>query len=115
MKKTERDLVGRITGLGIFSADALSSIAYATREMLHILVLAGAAAMSLSLPIAGAICVLLVIITLSYRQIILAYPAGGGSYTVARDNLGMHTAQIAGAALLTDYVLTVAVSISAGG
>ena len=113
-EKTERDLVGRITGLGIFSADALSSIAYATREMLHILVLAGAAAMSLSLPIAGAICVLLVIITLSYRQIILAYPAGGGSYTVARDNLGMHTAQIAGAALLTDYVLTVAVSISAG-
>jgi amino acid transporter len=109
-----QEQVGKRLGLGIFAADALSSVAYATREMLHILVLAGAAALSLSIPIAGAICILLVLITLSYRQIIFAYPSGGGSYTVARDNLGMHTAQIAGAALLTDYVLTVAVSITAG-
>lgn len=101
-------------GLAIFSSDALSSVAYATQELLQVLVLAGAAALSLSIPIAGAICVLLILVTLSYRQIIFGYPHGGGSYTVARDNLGEHTAQVSGASLLADYVMTVAVSMSAG-
>lgn len=112
-EETQQQKVGRTVGLGVFGADALSSTVYATQEMLHVLVLAGAAMLSLSIPIAGAISLLLVIIALSYRQIIFAYPEGGGAYTVARDNLGIQMAQVAGAALLTDYVLTVAVSISA--
>lgn len=103
-------------GLAVFASDALSSTAYATQEMLIILSLAGgsAAVLGLSIPLAIAIAVLLVIVTLSYRQTIYAYPNGGGAYIVARDNLGELPAQIAGAALLTDYILTVAVSISAG-
>lgn len=103
-------------GLAVFASDALSSTAYATQEMLIILSLAGGSAvvLGLSLPIAIAIAILLVIVTLSYRQTIYAYPNGGGAYIVARDNLGELPAQIAGAALLTDYILTVAVSISSG-
>jgi len=103
-------------GLAVFASDALSSTAYATQEMLIILSLAGGSAVlfGLSIPLAIAISVLLVIVTLSYRQTIFAYPNGGGAYIVARDNLGELPAQIAGAALLTDYILTVAVSISAG-
>lgn len=112
-EENQQQKVGRTVGLGVFGADALSSTVYATQEMLQVLVLAGAAVLSLSIPIAGAISILLVIIALSYRQIIFAYPEGGGAYTVARDNLGQKTAQVAGAALLTDYVLTVAVSTSA--
>lgn len=113
-EQTQQQIVGRSVGLGVFSADALSSTAYATQEILQILLLAGVAALSLSVPIAVAICVLLLIVTVSYRQIIFAYPEGGSSYTVTSDNLGVKTAQVAGAALLMDYVLTVAVSISAG-
>lgn len=109
-----RRKIGRRIGLAAFGSDALSSVTYATQEILHILVLAGAAALSLAIPIAGAICLLLIILALSYRQIIFAYPKGGGAYTVTRDNLGSNAAQFAGAALLTDYVLTVAVSVSAG-
>lgn len=103
-------------GLAVFASDALSSTAYATQEMLIILSLAGGSAvvLGLSMPIAIAIAILLVIVTLSYRQTIYAYPNGGGAYIVARDNLGELPAQIAGAALLTDYILTVAVSISSG-
>jgi amino acid transporter len=108
--------VNRIVGLAVFASDALSSTAYATEEILLILALAGggAAVLGLSIPISIAIAVLLVIVTISYRQTIYAYPNGGGAYIVARDNLGEVAAQVAGAALLTDYILTVAVSISAG-
>lgn len=101
-------------GLAVFASDALSSVAYATQEILFVLALAGTAVFSISLPIAGAICLLLLILTISYRQTIHAYPSGGGAYIVSRDNLGEGPAQIAGAALLTDYILTVAVSIAAG-
>lgn len=108
--------VSRVIGLAVFASDALSSTAYATEEILIILALAGigAATLGLSIPIAIAIAILLVIVTISYRQTIYAYPNGGGAYIVARDNLGELPAQIAGAALLTDYILTVAVSISSG-
>jgi amino acid transporter len=89
-------------------------VAYATEEILVILALAGAAYFTLSIPIAIAISILLIVLTTSYRQTIFAYPGGGGAYIVARDNLGELPAQTAGAALLTDYILTVAVSISSG-
>jgi amino acid transporter len=100
--------------LAVFSSDALSSVAYATEEILLVLVLAGTAALSLSLPIALAIMALLAIVTISYQQTIHAYPNGGGSYIVARDNLGDVPGLVAAAALLVDYVLTVAVSVAAG-
>lgn len=106
--------VNRIIGLAVFASDALSSTAYATEEILFILALAGTSFLGYSWPIAIAISVLLMIVTISYRQTIYAYPNGGGAYIVARDNLGEVAAQIAGAALLTDYILTVSVSISAG-
>jgi len=101
-------------GLAVFASDALSSTAYATDEILFVLVLAGTGYLHLSLPIALTIAILLAIVTLSYRQTIHAYPNGGGAYIVSRENLGESAAQIAGAALLTDYILTVAVSISSG-
>jgi amino acid transporter len=108
--------VSKTVGLAVFASDALSSTAYATEEILIILALAGtnAAILHLSIPLAIAIAVLLAVVTISYRQTILTYPNGGGAYIVARDNLGELPAQIAGAALLTDYILTVAVSISSG-
>lgn len=108
--------ISKPVGLAVFASDALSSTAYATEEILIILSLAGgsAAVLGISIPIAIAIAVLLVIVTISYRQTIFAYPKGGGAYIVARDNFGELPAQIAGAALLTDYILTVAVSISSG-
>jgi amino acid transporter len=106
--------ISRVVGLAVFASDALSSTAYATEEILLILVIAGTSALNLSIPIALAIVALLIIVTLSYRQTIFAYPNGGGAYIVARDNLGELPALIAGSALLTDYILTVAVSISSG-
>jgi amino acid transporter len=106
--------IGKIPALAVFASDALSSVAYATEEILVILALAGVAFFGLSIPIAAAISVLLIVLTISYRQTIYAYPGGGGAYIVARDNLGELPAQTAGAALLTDYILTVAVSISSG-
>jgi amino acid transporter len=106
--------IGKGVGLAVFASDALSSTAYATQEILIILAAAGTAAFSYSVPIAVTIVVLLVVVTLSYEQTIHAYPGGGGAYIVARDNLGELPAQIAGAALLTDYVLTVAVSVASG-
>jgi amino acid transporter len=106
--------IGRTVGLAVFASDALSSTAYATQEILVVLAAAGAIAFGLALPIALAIVVLLAIVTISYEQTIHAYPGGGGAYIVARDNLGELPAQTAGAALLTDYILTVAVSISSG-
>lgn len=112
----EHQTVNRPVGLAVFASDALSSTAYATEEILFILALAGTSSviLGLSLQIALAIACLLIIVTISYRQTIYAYPNGGGAYIVARDNLGEVAAQIAGAALLTDYILTVAVSVSSG-
>jgi amino acid transporter len=106
--------LGPLTGLAIFASDALSSVAYATEEILLILTLAGATALGLAFPIAVAIGILIAIVVSSYRQTILAYPKGGGSYIVTRENLGRYPSLIAGAALLVDYVLTVAVSVAAG-
>jgi amino acid transporter len=98
----------------VFSSDPLSSVAYATEEMMLVLVTAGVAALSYRLPIALAIAGLLAIVVTSYRQTVKAYPRGGGSYIVARENLGTVPGLIAAAAILTDYVLTVAVSVTAG-
>jgi amino acid transporter len=100
--------------LAVFSSDAMSSVAYATEEVLLILVLAGAAAVSFSLPIALAITALLTIVVISYQQTIHAYPNGGGAYIVAKDNLGDVPGLVAAAALLVDYALTVSVSVAAG-
>jgi amino acid transporter len=106
--------LSKTLGLAVFSSDALSSVAYATEEILLVLMLAGAAALAWSLPIGLAIVALLVIVSTSYWQTIQAYPGGGGSYIVARENLGTIPSLTAGAALLIDYVLTVAVSAAAG-
>jgi len=104
----------KVRALAIFSSDALSSSAYATEEILLVLVLAGSGALTVSLPIAAVITALLVTVAFSYRQTVRAYPGGGGSYTVARENLGTIPGLTAAAALMVDYVLTVAVSTSAG-
>ncbi len=106
--------IGKAVGLAVFSSDALSSVAYAPQEMLVVLAAAGMGAFGISIPLSLAIVGLLFILTFSYEQTIHAYPGGGGAYIVARDNLGELPAQTAGAALLTDYILTVAVSISSG-
>jgi amino acid transporter len=106
--------IGKTIGLAVFASDALSSTAYATQEILGVLAVAGTAAFGFAFPISMAIVILLAIVTISYEQTIHAYPGGGGAYIVARDNLGELPAQTAGAALLTDYILTVAVSISSG-
>jgi amino acid transporter len=106
--------ISKTVGLAVFSSDALSSTAYATQEIMVILAMAGTAALSFVFPIAIAIVILLTIVTISYEQTIHAYPGGGGAYIVARDNLGEFAAQVAGASLLMDYILTVAVSVSSG-
>jgi amino acid transporter len=100
--------------LAVFSSDALSSVAYATEEILLVLVLAGATALTWSSAIAAAIGLLLLILTVSYRQTIQEYPTGGGAYSVSKDNLGVAPGLVAGGALLIDYVLTVSVSVAAG-
>jgi amino acid transporter len=106
--------IGKLIGLAVFASDALSSTAYATQEMLVILIAAGTEAMAYSIPLSFAIVVLLAILTISYEQTIHVYPNGGGAYIVSRDNLGELPAQTAGATLLMDYILTVSVSISSG-
>ncbi len=106
--------IGKVIGLAVFASDALSSTAYATQEILGVIAAAGTMAYGYLFPISLAIISLLAIVTISYEQTIHAYPGGGGAYIVARDNLGEMPAQTAGAALLTDYILTVSVSISAG-
>jgi amino acid transporter len=103
-----------LQALPILSSDALSSVAYATEAALGVLVLAGSQALRLSLPITLAILVLIAIVVASYRQTIEAYPQGGGSYVVARENLGTGPSLLAAAALLVDYTLTAAVSLMAG-
>jgi amino acid transporter len=114
---TASELMERVSvprGLAIFASDNISSSAYATEEIMRVLILAGAAALSLTMPITLAILAILAIVVVSYRQVIRAYPNGGGSYVVAHENLGVLPGLTAGAALLTDYILTVAVSVSAG-
>ena len=100
--------------LPVFASDPLSSVAYATEEAMLVLALAGTAAFSLLAPISLAIAALLLIVIVSYRQTIKAYPDGGGAFIVANDNLGIRTGTVAASALLTDYVLTVSVSVAAG-
>src|SRR5688572_20810898 len=99
--------IGKVIGLAVFASDALSSNAYATQEILGVLAVAGMLAFAYVFPISIAIVALLAIVTISYQQTIYAYPGGGGAYIVSRDNLGETPAQIAGSALLTDYILTV--------
>jgi len=114
LAQARHERLSKRVALAVFSSDALSSVAYATEEILLILVLAGAAAAHLDVPIALAITALLAIVTISYQQTIHAYPSGGGSYIVARANLGTVPGLVAAAALLVDYVLTVSVSVAAG-
>ena len=106
--------IGPLSGIPIFGLDALSSAAYGPEAALTLLIPLGAAGVAYILPITGAIVFLLAILYFSYRQTIAAYPGGGGSYTVARENLGVGAALLAAAALMIDYVLTAAVGISAG-
>src|SRR5438477_360914 len=102
-------------GLAVFASDAISSTAYATEEILFVIFpIAGFVSLKYLVPIAWIVVVLLVIVATSYRQTIKAYPSGGGSYVVARENLGVWPSLVAGSSLLVDYVLTVAVSVSAG-
>jgi amino acid transporter len=112
--QASHERLSKVKALAVLSSDALSSTAYATEEILKILLLAGSAALWGSLPIAGVIVLLLLIVGFSYRQTIKAYPKGGGSYIVAKDNLGTLPGLTAGASLLVSYVLTVAVSVAAG-
>ncbi|MFN2568392.1 MAG: APC family permease [Candidatus Dormibacteria bacterium] len=106
--------LSKFKALATLSSDALSSVAYATEQILLVLVVAGATAYNYSLPIMAVILVLLGTVVLSYRQTIKAYPQGGGSYIVASTNLGPMAGLIAGSALMTDYILTVAVSVASG-
>ena len=110
----EHQTIGKAVGLAVFASDALSSTAYATQEILVILAAAGAMAFGYVFPISIVIVGLLAIVVISYVQIINAYPDGGGAYIVAYDNLGRFPALVAAAALLTDYILTVSVSVSSG-
>ena len=102
--------LSKVKALAIFSSDAISSSAYATEEILRVLILAGAAAMLLSIEVSIAIAILLAVVAVSYRQVCRAYPNGGGAYIVARTNLAPIFGLIAAASLLIDYVMTVAVS-----
>ncbi len=110
----QHERIPKWKALAVLSSDALSSVAYATEEVLIPLSIFSIAAVSWSIPIAISIALLLVIVTVSYRQTIDAYPSGGGAYTVAKENLGTHAGLVAAAALLIDYVLTVSVSVAAG-
>src|SRR5699024_10663432 len=114
LKSAENDeqKLTKFAALALLSSDALSSIAYGTEQIVLVLVTLSAAAIWYSLPIAAVVIVLLVSLTLSYRQIIHAYPQGGGAYVVSSENLGKHAGLIAGGSLLVDYMLTVAVSVS---
>ncbi len=112
--RLEHEKLNKKTALAVLSSDAISSVAYATEQTLLVLAVLGAAALQYVIPISAIIVGLLMLVAVSYRQTIFAYPAGGGSYTVAKDNLGTRPGLVAAAALLTDYVLTVSVSISGG-
>jgi amino acid transporter len=114
LAQARHERLGKAVALAVFASDPLSSVAYATEEILLVLILAGSAALSYSLPVAVGIAALLAVVVISYRQTVAAYPQGGGAYIVAKDNLGVFPALTAAAALLVDYVLTVSVSVVAG-
>ena len=114
LSQARHERLSKKTALAVFASDALSSTAYATEEILRVLVLAGAGAVSLAIPVALAIAGLLIVVATSYQQTVHAYPQGGGSYIVARSNLGATPGLVAAASLMIDYVLTVAVSVAAG-
>src|SRR5262250_2692601 len=114
LAQARHERLNKTVALAVFASDPLSSVAYATEEILLVLTLGGAAALSYSLPVALGIAALLAVVVVSYRQTVAAYPQGGGAYLVAKDNLGQYPALIAAAALLVDYVLTVSVSVVAG-
>src|SRR3954462_4053958 len=115
--ESDHQRLPKVIALATFSSDAISSTAYATEEILFVIA-AGTSSLALGLeklvPIAAVVAVLLAIVVFSYRQTLFAYPSGGGSYIVSRENLGEYPSLLAGASLLVDYILTVAVSISAG-
>jgi amino acid transporter len=117
-QEQEHQRISKVIALAVFSSDAISSTAYAVEEILFVTAVAATSSLQKGLtvlvPIAIAVCILLAIVVTSYRQTIFAYPSGGGSYVVSRENLGEYPALLAGASLLVDYILTVAVSISAG-
>ena len=113
-EQAQQERLSKPVALAIFASDALSSVAYATEEILRVLVLAGSAALALTVPIGAAISLVIAIVVYSYRQTILAYPQGASDFIVAKDNLGRLPGLTAGGALLIDYTLTVAVSVSAG-
>ncbi len=112
--RLEHTLLPKVLALPVFSSDALSSVAYATEEIMLVLLTAGAASRHLVMPVAIGIAILMVIVVFSYRQTVRAYPNGGGAYIVSKDNLGTLPGLVAAAALLVDYVLTVSVSVVAG-
>ena len=112
--RLEHTLLPKVLALPVFSSDALSSVAYATEQILFVLLAASASAIHLVMPISFAIAALMIIVVASYRQTVRAYPSGGGAYIVSKENLGVMPGLIAAAALLTDYVLTVSVSVVAG-
>ncbi len=112
--QARHERLSKTSALAVFSSDALSSVAYATEEILLVLVLAGTAVLAYSIPIGIAIAALIAVVVSSYRQTILAYPQGGGAYIVTKDNLGTLSGLISAGALMIDYVLTVAVSVAAG-
>jgi amino acid transporter len=114
LSQARHERLSKTTALAVFASDALSSTAYATEEILRVLVLAGAGAVPLAVPIAVAIAGLLIVVATSYQQTVRAYPQGGGSYVVAHANLGPTPGLVAGGSLMVDYVLTVAVSVAAG-
>ena len=113
-ERLEHERLNKKTALAVLSSDAISSVAYATEQILLVLAILGPVALNYLVPISSIIVGLLVLVAISYRQTIFAYPEGGGSYTVAKDNIGVGSGLVAAAALLTDYILTVAVSISGG-
>ncbi len=113
-ERSEEEKVGVFGGMALFASDPMSSVAYGPEEVLIILALAGAAGTGHLLPLCIAIAVLIWVVATSYRQTVVEYPSGGGAYVVARENLGLLPSHVAGAALLIDYVLTVAVSVAAG-
>jgi amino acid transporter len=112
--KLEGQLLPKHLALPIFASDPLSSVAYAPQELLMILLLGGLAFLSFAPPVAAAVVILLVVVVLSYRQLIKAYPSGGGDYEVASKNLGEKAGLVVASALLVDYILTVAVSVASG-
>ncbi|HLZ35948.1 MAG TPA: APC family permease [Nitrospira sp.] len=112
--QASHERLSKTLALAIFSSNAISSVAYATEEILLVLVLAGTAAVAWSIPVSFAILFLTAVLTISYRQIIYEYPGGGGAYVVSKANLGELPALVAAGALMIDYILTVAVSVAAG-